>query len=269
MKYAYSTLACPDWTIQEALEKTTEYGYDGIEIRLIDGETVNPDISAAERDRVAKIFADSDVPVFCLDSSLRFAEADEDARKKLVEDAATMAEVAKHWGTDLVRVFGGNFPEGMSKDEVFKITAENLQRAGEKSGKLGVRLVLETHDAFCLGADVAAVLEQVDNEYVGVLWDWAHPYRTGEPAEKTFEYLEKWLWHAHVKDGKTQEGSHAIDLCLAGEGDVPFEDIAAAYKKLGYDKFISVEWEKKWHPEIEEPEVALPQYLAYLKKLFA
>jgi hypothetical protein len=26
-----------------------------------------------------------------------------------------------------------------------------------------------------------------------------------------------------------------------------------------------VEWEKRWHPEIEEPELALPQHLARLR----
>jgi hypothetical protein len=28
----------------------------------------------------------------------------------------------------------------------------------------------------------------------------------------------------------------------------------------GYRNWVSVEWEKRWHPEIEAPEVALPQY---------
>ena len=28
----------------------------------------------------------------------------------------------------------------------------------------------------------------------------------------------------------------------------------------GYEGFYCFEWEKKWHPEIEEPEVAFPQY---------
>ena len=28
----------------------------------------------------------------------------------------------------------------------------------------------------------------------------------------------------------------------------------------GYLYGVSVEWEKRWHPEIEAPEVALPQY---------
>jgi fatty-acyl-CoA synthase len=34
----------------------------------------------------------------------------------------------------------------------------------------------------------------------------------------------------------------------------------------GYPHWISVEWEKRWHPEIEEPEVALPQHLDLLTK---
>jgi hypothetical protein len=29
--------------------------------------------------------------------------------------------------------------------------------------------------------------------------------------------------------------------------------------------WISVEWEKRWHPEIEAPEVALPQHLRLLE----
>ncbi len=32
----------------------------------------------------------------------------------------------------------------------------------------------------------------------------------------------------------------------------------------GYRNWISVEWEKRWHPEIAEPEVALPQHRAVL-----
>jgi len=32
----------------------------------------------------------------------------------------------------------------------------------------------------------------------------------------------------------------------------------------GYPHWISVEWEKRWHPEIEAPEVAVPQHLDLL-----
>jgi predicted xylose isomerase-like sugar epimerase len=30
--------------------------------------------------------------------------------------------------------------------------------------------------------------------------------------------------------------------------------------KAGYRGYYSFEWEKRWHPDIEEPEVAISQY---------
>jgi len=42
-------------------------------------------------------------------------------------------------------------------------------------------------------------------------------------------------------------------VCLAGSNR---EDYAGA---------IAAKWEKKWHPEIEPPEIALPQHAAILR----
>jgi hypothetical protein len=33
----------------------------------------------------------------------------------------------------------------------------------------------------------------------------------------------------------------------------------------GYQRWLSVEWEKHWHPEIEEPEIALPAHVKLLR----
>jgi len=54
-------------------------------------------------------------------------------------------------------------------------------------------------------------------------------------------------------------------LVLLGEGEIPVKDALHLLKERGYVDFISVEWEKKWHPELAEPEVAYPQHLALLR----
>jgi fatty-acyl-CoA synthase len=36
---------------------------------------------------------------------------------------------------------------------------------------------------------------------------------------------------------------------------------------MGYRGYVSVEWEKKWHPELADPEVALPQHLEWLRSV--
>jgi hypothetical protein len=47
---------------------------------------------------------------------------------------------------------------------------------------------------------------------------------------------------------------------LIGTGEVPVKEQVAVLARGGYQGFYGFEWEKKWHPEIEEPEVAFPHY---------
>ena len=56
------------------------------------------------------------------------------------------------------------------------------------------------------------------------------------------------------------------DLLLLGEGEVPVRDSLTAIQRRGYDGWIAVEWEKKWHPHIQEPEIAFPQHSALLRQ---
>ena len=66
--------------------------------------------------------------------------------------------------------------------------------------------------------------------------------------------------------GLVDEMHLAIAPVLLGEGEVPVRDMLERLAAGGYPHWISVEWEKRWHPEIEEPEVALPQHLDLLTK---
>ena len=65
----------------------------------------------------------------------------------------------------------------------------------------------------------------------------------------------------HLPDGETIGGAPV----LAGRGAVSFIDAVNALRRLAYDGYISFEWEKYWHPEIEEPEVALPDFVKAMK----
>jgi len=52
MKLSFSTLACPDWTIPQITAMAAGAGYDGIELRFVQGEDSLwklPVFSGAER----------------------------------------------------------------------------------------------------------------------------------------------------------------------------------------------------------------------------
>lgn len=66
-------------------------------------------------------------------------------------------------------------------------------------------------------------------------------------------------------DGDGDGDGDGWQLVLLGEGEVPVRDTLTLLRTNSHQGWISVEWEKRWHPEIEPPEVALPQPLALLR----
>jgi sugar phosphate isomerase/epimerase len=266
MKLAFTTLACPNWTLEQAADAAKRYGYEGLELRLLDGELLQPTMDAEARQRVRKVSADTGIPIMCVDTSVRIAQPDPSERAKQTRDGLAFLEIAAEWGAPFIRVFGGP-PEGTAEADAISGATECLAALAKRGRELGVSAVLETHDAFCRSMTVMQIMNQVPGPGAGVLWDIMHPSRMGELAPDTLARFGDRLQHVHVKDGRRPaDGGVNWDLTLLGEGEIPTRDILAALKKGGYTGWLSVEWEKKWHPEIEEPEVALPQHVEVLKE---
>ena len=72
-RVAFSTLAFPDATLARAVSLGRRWGYAGVELRLIDGELIDPSMPAAERARVKRALAG--LPVVAVDSSIRLTDA--------------------------------------------------------------------------------------------------------------------------------------------------------------------------------------------------
>jgi fatty-acyl-CoA synthase len=90
-----------------------------------------------------------------------------------------------------------------------------------------------------------------------------HTNRVGESPAEALKELDGRVINVHLKDARrTTDG---WQLVLLGEGDIPVKDGLRLLHDAGYGDFVSVEWEKKWHPEIPDPEVAFPQHMAVLR----
>lgn len=190
MKLAYSTLACPGWTVEEAAYAAKQYGYDAIEWRLADGEILTPLTSSSVKRRVVAATRDQDLEVACLDTSCQFVQPTNEARQKVVEDAMAMADLAAELGAARLRVFGGPLPLNMNRTELIGPTAHVLQQATKYAAAIGVTILLETHDAWSNSADaMTLVTEAYPDPTHKILWDVHHPYRMGETPLQTFQTL--------------------------------------------------------------------------------
>lgn len=263
MKLGFSTLGCPGWTLERAVEAAREQGYSGIELRLLDDQVISPELLAANRERIRRAFG-GDVALAALGSSVRLSNPDADEKRAQESDCLALIEEAKALGAPTIRVFGGKRPDGVTLAEGIESVATSLRRLAPAAGEAGVSLVLETHDDFARARDVAAVLERVDSPAVGALWDTHHPYRMGESAAEVWTLLSGRLLHTHVKDAR--RNGDGWDLVLLGEGEVPVREAVAKLAAEHWTGYVVVEWEKKWHMEIPEPEIAFPQHAKLLRE---
>jgi sugar phosphate isomerase/epimerase len=150
--------------------------------------------------------------------------------------------------------------------------AEHVARIVRRGEALGVRLLLETHDGFSPSSHVRAILDRVASPAFAALWDVHHPYRMGEVPAQVDAALGERVAHVHVKDCvRAAPGQDKWTFVLLGEGELAV-DVREAINLLavrGFDGYVSVDWEKQWHPEIAEPEVALPHFSETLRAYIA
>jgi sugar phosphate isomerase/epimerase len=102
-------------------------------------------------------------------------------------------------------------------------------------------------------------------EDVALLWDAHHTFVAGkEHPAATFSALGRYVRHTHLKDSRP-EGTD-VRYVLTGSGTVPVREIVGVLARGGYKGYYGFEWEKGWHPEIEEPEIAFPHYAATMRR---
>lgn len=266
MKFAFSTLGCPQWTIEQVADNAVHMGYSGVELRLLDGKIIEPVSDAKKVRQAVSIFHSRGIEICAFDTSCTFNIKDPVVRAKNVEDLRAWIHLAQELQVPILRIFGG---AGTGEDDEQQDTwvADALRQVAQQAEQAGVIITLETHDGFSSSYRVAKVLEAIDSPSIAALWDSHHPYRKGETAEEVWQQLGTRVAHVHVKDARrdtTQKSGWK--LVLIGEGEVPVREQLQTLHAHNYTGYISVEWEKHWHSEIEEPEIALPQHITWLRE---
>lgn len=267
MKLGFSTLAAIDRPLRDLAAMLARAGYDGVELRGKDRQHVDPAMSAGERREVVRILADTGLQAAAVTSYTQLAQ---DSADPAAAGATLRAyiDLAHDLGAPMVRVFGGSIPKGEDRAAVERRMADLLLSVADDAGGAGVCLCLETHDSFTRASAVARVLALADHPAVAALWDVLNQCQTGEPPLEALDALWPRIGYLHVKDGFTlPDGRH--QLCLMGAGEMPMAEIVAALKRRGYDGYLVVEWEKAWHPELADADVAAPQHILKLRQYLA
>jgi sugar phosphate isomerase/epimerase len=156
-------------------------------------------------------------------------------------------------------MFGDRIPPGEPRDEVMERVVDGFREMAAHAKAAGVGVLIESHGDFTRSEDLEEILTRVRSEAFALCWDAHHTFvSAGEAPADTWKRLGRWVRHTHLKDSVPDGGGRRY--VLTGTGAVPVREQVMVLAGGGYDGFYGFEWEKKWHPEIEPPEVAFPHY---------
>jgi sugar phosphate isomerase/epimerase len=269
MKLAFSTLGCPRWELEEVARAAREYGYAGLELRALGGGLdllARPEFAPEAVEGTRRRLEEQGLSVCCVDTSCTFHEPDAEERRRQVETALRHCELAAALGAPLIRVFPDKIQPGVTREETRGFVAESLRAIAERA-PASVRVGLETHGDFAAAHETVEIVRRAEHPNVSIIWDVANSLAAGSDVEEAARAVAPHLAHVHLRDARPVEGREHWLPVLAGRGLVPFDTAFDALRSNGYEGFVSFEWEKYWNPEIEEPEVALPDFARAASRL--
>jgi sugar phosphate isomerase/epimerase len=267
---SFSTLGCPDWTFEQITEFADKHGFSGIEIRGLQRQmdlTQCPEFTTStSRKDTLSLMKKKRLQFVGLGSSANM-HARGAEREKNIAEAKRFIDLAAQIHCPYIRVFPNNLPKDEEKKKVMERISKNLLELGDYASTKNVMVLMETHGDLTSSDDILEVMHEASHPHVGLVWDVCNMWTIyKEPPALVYNKLRKYIHHTHIKDARLVDGQP--HYTLLGQGDVPIFEAIDALAKGGYKGYYSFEWEKLWHPEIAEPEIAIADYPVAMKRHF-
>lgn len=261
-KAAFSTVACPEWTLERAARAAAEWGYDSIELRTFgQGSTeiaCDPALTAAAK--VRRIMEEPGIGICSLATGVRF---DEPIRppilgrvlsdtERSVRQAKSMLDLAARIEAPLVRVYGYEYPSGEPRKRAVARILERLRLVLDAARNTGVKVVIENGGSFPRSGDLRDLIAALGDPLLGASYSAAAAHAAGEDPAEGVRTLSDRLWAAKIKDFA---GHRA---CPLGSGEVPCARFVAALIESGFEGPLVYEWDRLWLPDLAPADAVLP-----------
>lgn len=268
-RLAFSTLGCPTWPLPKIIQTAVAEKYEAIEIRGLEKEMFLPKRPEFSTDiaQTRQLLADNNLKICNLGASSNLHFMDAAKRQKNMDEAKRFIDLAQQLSCPYVRVFPNDLPKDQDREQTINLISENLSELGRYAKEAKVTVLLESHGQVIWKDVLLQIMQQANHPNVALIWDIFNMWSiTKEPPAEVYKTLKKYIVHTHIKDGSMINGKPAYTFI--GKGETPLKEAIDVLKSGGYKGYYSFEWEKMWHPEIPEPELAFADYPQAIQKYF-
>ena len=241
----------------DTIAKAKELGFEAIEFTDIDGK--GDYALQSENARKLRLEADRlsmQINAYTIGGCL-FQETQE-AMDGEVERLKRQVDIAKILGAPILRhdvTYNlTKTGKGRSFDLQLPILAENARKITEYAATQCIQTCTENHGFIAQDSDrVERLFNAVNHDNYGLLVDMGNFLCVDEDPIHAVSRVAPYAIHVHVKDmlikntpdgtmGMTRGGNYYKGT-VVGEGDVPVKQCLQIFKSVGYDGFVSLEYE--------------------------
>jgi L-ribulose-5-phosphate 3-epimerase len=296
VKLAAHTMATPELSVRAALELFARLRFDGAELIWQDdypcGLSERSDRRRLKETR--SVVEGLGLGVACLVPYVtEINSLDQPARDRALERFRRCIDAAAVLGCRRVRVYAGELLPG-DREQIAEKRAsllESLVSMQRWALDADVILCVENHfntmavsaaETVDLLADVAATAGT--RRGLGALYDQANlTFTHSESPALALELQTGWIEHVHVKDlvfihenrpfvaqsvAAVDSEVRTVRSRVVGEGIIDWSAITRGLAKAGYDRYLSLEYEYRWHPhDLPPAEIGLKRSAAHLRQM--
>lgn len=269
IRTAFSSLACPDWTLDRVAHAAATWGFQGVELRSLGSgagaAAVASDPALTDPSKVRRTIDEAGIELVSIASGCRF-----DApifppvlghvlpsRHAPVREARRAVELARDCGAPFVRVFGFEIPPRERRASAINRIVLRLREVCDHARNRNVIVLLENDGSFSAASDLLEVIAQVDHPLLGACYDLSAAARVGEDPIAGAAALGPLLKAARVRDVR------AGRPCPPGEGDLPcaafVRAVSAGATELGTQPWVIMTWDRAWLRDLAPAEDVLPR----------
>jgi sugar phosphate isomerase/epimerase len=240
-------------------------GAEGVELLEYFYKDVDADRMAA-----MKALKETGLPCPIFSVGQNFAKTDPAERRQQLQKIIFGVDEALRYNAKVVRVFAGDVAEGITFDQARSWIIEGLSEASQYAATHGIKLALENHGTLAgRGDQVRGIIDDVramsGTDVLGANPDTGNFLLVNQPIHEAIKQVASLANMVHFKDFKAApadlegwaytalDGKRFVGTAI-GEGEVNLGQCIQELKDVGYQGWLSVEYEGA-----EDPLTAIPR----------
>ncbi len=282
MKIGFHSGAFFNDQLTEIIPRLAAMGYQGIELNAQDFQMarahVTPQLSTTERAEIRNLARDHGIEISSI-SAHNFertclVDSDPRERQRHLDYVKGCIDLAGDVGTGVVHILAGQVPDGVSRDQAWAELLENLATCIRYAEERDIALGLEAVVGSIVNniPSLNRLLADLGDDKLYVNFDPTHFFVADEDPAEGVKAVGSRIVHVHVKDAKKipagfefpplPEGAMRLttefEYLRLGKGFIDFGALLGGLREIGYDGFLSMEYEGMFFGYMEDPwEVAL------------